>query len=122
MLIWLALLASIVVLILVFWNLFLCAVAACRSVFEPIAGTRNADEGTGPQGGNGQQYDLSHHGKTSGPGAVAGDPLVQGVGFLVLDRTTARTMTITAAARQTRYNLPVAANEAALACVLPSIL
>jgi hypothetical protein len=43
-LIWLALLASIVVLILVFWNLLLCTVAACRSVFEPIAGTRDVND------------------------------------------------------------------------------
>ncbi len=44
MLIGLTFLASTIVLILIFWNLLLCAVAACRSVFEPIAGTRNADD------------------------------------------------------------------------------
>ena len=43
-LIWLTLLASTVVLILIFWGLLLFTVAACGPVFEPIAGAGNGDD------------------------------------------------------------------------------
>ena len=44
MLIWLTLLASAVVIILVFFGLILFTVAGCGPVFEPVTGAGNADD------------------------------------------------------------------------------